>query len=1073
MDTPTTGAQADAALETASEQLPKARPEEPVTATISEEPPGGRAAPAATPGALGERYELRELLGEGGMGRVLRAFDRVLCREVALKLVRVEGDVPAERLLREARAQSRVSHDHVCRVFDAGEIEGQTYISMQLIAGPTLRQAAESLTRDEKLELVAQAADGVHAAHRCGLVHRDLKPGNIMLERRPDGSWKAYVVDFGLVRDLDASATATHAVAGTPHYMAPEQVRGAVDRIDWRADVWALGATLFELLAGKPPFGASSSAEVLVRVLRDEVQYPTHPRLPRDLRAILERCLEKEPERRYGSARELAADLRRFSDGLPVAARPAGPLQRLAKAARRNRQLTAVVATLGFGLVVLGGLLARTVWRASEREQLARRFGEEAAAVESIVRYSALLPPHDVRRERRIVRARIDAVESRAREVGELAIGPGAYAVGRGWLALGDAQRAREAFERAWAGGYRTPDTAVALGQAMAAEYRRKLYEARGITSRELRQSRERQLAADLRDPALALLRTGGSALNASPAYVEAVVALIEERWEEALGAAARAARELPWLYEAARMEGEIWLSRARAEANRGELKAAALSLEASELALGRAMDLARSDPEARSLECRRRALVLSNAAKGATSPEPLLPPLQTACDAVLEVDPDGEHALCEMGEGYVAVGTWQLDHGQDPASALGEAVRLAEEALACDEESPIAHNLLGVAAWRLAQHERKSGRDPGRWSQRATASFENSALHDPFAARCHGNRGLVLADLAQDEREAGRDPLPLLGEALQAYGDALAVDQGLATVYFNRGVAGWRAGEWCTLHGLDARPHLRGAILDYRTAYALNPSLAPAPNALGAAYNQVAIFLDASGQGDPEPEWREAERWYEEAIARRPDLPNPHYNLSSFLSDQAERARDRGQDPLPILEKARREAAACLAIDARDNRSHYRLGVVEVGIASALVDRGQDPAAQFASAERAFAKAREINPKDGVVWIGIAKLDWTRGRHLAHTGGAWDRELDRALADLERAQQLIPSSGQTRQLRAGVLLERARASSGAARERAARAALAAADDAQAHNPNLAKELDELRLEIKKLLGET
>jgi eukaryotic-like serine/threonine-protein kinase len=1068
MDTPTTGTQAV----TASDAAPE-RPAEPVTATIPEEASSSREWNAPVLGVVGERYELRELLGEGGMGRVFRAFDRVLQRQVALKLVRNDGNVPPERLLREARAQGRVSHDHVCRVFDAGELAGQAYISMQLIAGPTLRQAAESLRGDEKLELVAQAAEGLHAAHRCGLVHRDLKPGNIMLERQPDGTWKAYVVDFGLVRDLDTSVTATNVVAGTPHYMAPEQVRGAVDRIDWRADVWALGATLFELLAGRPPFGASSSAEVLVKVLRDEVEYPASPRMPRDLRAILERCLEKEPERRYGSARELAEDLRRFSSGLPVSARPAGPLQRLLKAARRNRPLTAVVVASGLALVVLGGLLARTAVRSSEREQLARRFAEEAAAVEAIVRYSALLPPHDARRERQIVRARIDAIEGRVREVGELAVGPGAYAMGRGWLALGDAERARSVLARAWEAGYRTSDTAASLGQAMAAVYRRRLYEARGVASKEARQARERQLAEELRDPALRLLRSAEPvATSASPAYVEAVIALIEERWEDALAAARRAEREVPWLYEASRLEGEVWLARARAQSNRGEPGQAAAALRESERALVRAMDLARSDPEARALECRRRQLAVGIAAKGAPSPEPLLPSLRTACEAVLEVDPDAAGSLCDLGDGYVDVGTWQLDHGQDPGRALGEAVTLAEAALACNPTEPMAYNVLGTAAWRLARFDRKSGRPTRPWSQRALDAFELAAVFDPFAVRPLGNRGLVLSDLAQDEREAGRDPLPLFAQALQAYGDALALDPGAASIYFNRGVVGWRAGEWATLHGLDARPHLRGAILDYRTAYALNPSYVQVPNALGAAHNQLAVYLDASGQGDPEPEWREAEQWYEEAIAKRPDLPNPHYNLSSFLSRKAERVEEKGGDPLPVLARARKEAAACLAIDARDNRSYYRLGIVEVETARVQIARGQDPTESLIAAEQALDRARELKPEDGVVWIGLGKLHWTRCRELLRVGGAWDRELDRALAALDRAQQLIPSSGQTREYRAGVLLERARASSGAARVRAARGAMAAADDASAHNPNIANDMVTLRMEAGKLAGD-
>lgn len=1028
--------------------------------------------PIPLPGTLTERYELRELIGQGGLGRVYRAFDQVLRRDVALKVMRDPGPEAGSRLLREARAQGRVSHDHVCRVYDAGETDGQTFVSMQLIAGPSLRQAGASLTTTEKLEVVAQAADGVHAAHRCGLVHRDLKPGNIMLERRPDGGWKAYVVDFGLVRDLDAAATATHAVAGTPHYMAPEQVRGAVDRIDWRADVWALGATLFELLSGHPPFGATSSMEVLVRVLKEEVRFPTHPRIPRDLKAILERCLEKEPERRYGSARELAEDLRRFRDGLPVSARPAGPLQRLAKAARRNWQLTAVVAASGLALLVLAGLLAATAWRARERAELARRFGEEAAAVEAIARYSALLPPHDARRERQIVRTRIDAIEHQAREIGELATGPGAYAVGRGWLALGDTERARSSLQHAWDAGYHTPDTAAALGQAMATVYRRKLYEARGISGKEMRQFRERQLAAELRDPALELLRTGGAATSTSPAYVEAVVALVEERWDEALAAARSAARDVPWLFEATRLEGEIWLTRARAQSNRGETADAADSIHQADLAIARATEMARSDPAARALECKRRQFLVSEAAtSGMVSPEPLLIPLRAACEAVLEIDPDASDALCDLSAGHQRCGAWLLDHGQDPSQVLGEAVALAEAALACNPGDPAAHRALGYSAWGLSKHERKSGRDPRPWAQRAVASFESAAVIDPFDVRPLGGLGTVLSELAQDERETGNDPLPLFAKALQAYGEALAVDPGAAAVYFNRGIAGWRAGDWATLHGLDARPHLRGAILDYRTAYALNPSLSPVPNALGAAYNQLATYLDATGQGDPEPAWKEAERWYDEAIAQRPDLPNPHYNLSSFLSRVADRARARGQDPLPILERARREAAACLAIDARDGRTHYRVGIVEVEIAQALVARGHDPTASLAAADKALSRAREIKPDDGVVWIGFGKLHWTRGRYLQRVGGAWDRELDQALAALDTAQRFIPSSGQTRQDRAAILLDRARALSGAARERAARAALAAADDAQAHNPNLAKELLVLRTEANELLG--
>ena len=1041
------------------------------TLTIDDADHPQRAIPAIASGRLAARYEVRELLGEGGMGRVFRAFDTVLRREVALKLVRHDGPLPAGRLLQEARAQSRVSHDNVCRVFDAGEVDGQAYIAMPLIHGPTLRQAAASLTMDERLELVAQAADGLHAAHRCGLVHRDLKPGNILLERRAAGVWKAYVVDFGLVRDMDAGASTVQTVGGTPHYMAPEQVRGATDRIDWRADVWALGATLFEVLCGHPPFASTSSMDVLVRVLNEEVQFPVDPRLPRDLQAILEHCLEKEPERRYGSARELAEDLRRVRDGLPVSVRPAGPWIRLVKAARRDRRLTTVALTGTLALVVLAGALARTAWRGRERAELARAFGEEVAAVEAIARYSAFLPPHDARRERAIVRGRIEAIERRTGEIGDLAAGPGAYAVGRGWLVLGDPVRARDALQRGWDAGYRTTAARQALGQALAELYRRGLYEARGIANPEMRQSQERKLAAELRDPALALLRAGGGGASEAPALVEARIALIEERWDDALAAARAASRTVPWLHEAMRLEGEIWLARAQLQTRSGENAAADASLAEAQVALARAIDHARSDPLARTAECRRQSLRIASAARSATSPEPLLAPLRQACGAALAIDPEAVEAHVLLAGGEQASGVWQLEHGQDPSAALGEAVAQAEAALACDPQLAAAHGAIGAAAWRLAQHERKSGRSPRAWSERALASLDAAALIDPYSPRYHADRGLVLSDLGQDQRYAGRDPLPLLVAAMEAYDAALVIDPSLASGYYSRGTAGWKAGEWATLHGLDARPYLQAAILDYKTAGSLNPSLVAVPNALGAAHKSLATYLDAVG-GDPAPDWKEAERWYEVAIAQRPDLVNPHYNLCFLLRALAARAIGRGQDPMPLLERARREAAACVAIDARDTRNQLQVGTVELLAAEALIDRNEDPGRSLEIAETAITRAREMDRTDGVVWVAQARLHKLRARHLLRSSGTWNAELVRGLAAIDEAQRRIPSSGQTRQIRAELLLVRAQASTGATRVKAARQALAAADDAESANPNIKGELDALRAQASALLGD-
>ncbi|HEX2685728.1 MAG TPA: serine/threonine-protein kinase, partial [Kofleriaceae bacterium] len=190
------------------------------------EPSGGE--PAAFPVTGWDRYEPVRLLGQGAMGRVFLARDLRLRREVAIKFMR--GDEPelARRFVAEARAQARVSHEHVCKVYEVGEVEGKVYIAMQHLDGRPLGDLRSELTVEQIAMLVRGAALGVSEAHRAGLIHRDLKPSNILVERTADGELRPYVMDFGLARDWNESATMTGTVLGTPLFMAPEQARGEV-----------------------------------------------------------------------------------------------------------------------------------------------------------------------------------------------------------------------------------------------------------------------------------------------------------------------------------------------------------------------------------------------------------------------------------------------------------------------------------------------------------------------------------------------------------------------------------------------------------------------------------------------------------------------------------------------------------------------------------------------------------------------------------------------------------------------------------------------------------------------------
>jgi len=314
-----------------------------------------------------ERYELGRSLGQGGMARVYQAFDRQLHRPVALKLLERADPTTLRRVLREAQAQARVRHEYVLEVYETGELGGQPFIAMYYVDGPTLMEIRNEISLEQKVRLMAQVAEGLHAAHREGLVHHDVKPSNVLVEVTPSGKLKPWVADFGIATALDGGSSIwTTVLAGTPYYIAPERLCEELD-IDLRSDIYSLGVTLYQLLTGVLPFDAPSLAEMMRQVREDQpAPLRSHvPALPRELEAIALKCLSKEPEERYPSALAVAEELWRFVDGEAVEAHtPTFPI-RVAKAAGRPRDWrTGALAAAAVLIAVLASFAVTTSVRA-------------------------------------------------------------------------------------------------------------------------------------------------------------------------------------------------------------------------------------------------------------------------------------------------------------------------------------------------------------------------------------------------------------------------------------------------------------------------------------------------------------------------------------------------------------------------------------------------------------------------------------------------------------------------------------------------------------------------------------
>jgi serine/threonine-protein kinase len=889
----------------------------PIDQTAGLSPAGARRAPGASFG----RYRDLSPLGSGGMAHVYRAYDPGLDRIVALKLLLHDDPQLAERLLFEARAQARIQHDNVCPIYEAGLEDGRPYIAMRLVAGRPLKAVGASLTVEQRLKLMKDVAEGVHAAHRVGLVHRDLKPTNIMVERTPDGGWHPYVLDFGLAREVDAPGlTQTGVVLGTPWYMSPEQARGESRGLDRRTDVYGLGATLYELLCGLPPFEGDSSIGVLVKVVQDDPVplSARSPDIPVDVQSIVMKCLEKEPPRRYDSARALAEDIGRYLDGEPTRARPSGLMQRLAKRARKNRGVVAIGAVALALVGVSAAVALRERAQARAGAQLAAEFARTIKDVEWMQRVAHLAPLHDTRQDKAVVRERLQQIQRRMREVGTAAQGPGEYALGRGQLALGAPGPALEHLQAAWSAGYRTPEAAYALGLALGALYQRELPLAASLTSPELRQKRLQEIQAIYRDPAIAYLRRSGGTDLASPEYVEGLLAFHEGRHADALAKAREAADRVPWLFEARLLQGDVHVALSRVRHETGDAEGSRKSLAEAEAAYGAAAEYARSSPAALEGLCQIGVQRMEVTLYQRGDLAPVYEATRAACERVVAADADRAEAHAKLANIHRFWANSLIYQGRDPFAALDLAAASARQAIALDPRNRRAHGNLGVISRMRAGYEQAHGLPWDKSLAQAIASLTRSVELSGADASALNDLGNAYVTRALAERDSGKDVRADLRIAVGQYDQALQRVPDFGYAHANRGDALMHVATYEVEQGLDPADSLQGALASLERSVALLPKLEGTHTRLAEA-RALESEWRLSRREDAGPALAQAREQLAEAARLNP-RPGPDVSLIAgrvALLDARNRVA-RGQPAGPPLQEAKRLLRAALAGDPK-----------------------------------------------------------------------------------------------------------------------------------------------------------
>jgi serine/threonine-protein kinase len=933
-----------------------------------------------------DRYQVLQLLGHGGMGRVYKAFDPRLKRHVALKFLIGDDPDVRSRFLQEPQAQARIDHPNVCKIYETGEVDGRPFIAMQFIDGQTLDRLSESLSLEQKLSIVREVAEGIHAAHRLGIIHRDLKPSNILVEKsESENGLHPYVMDFGLAREVSAPGlTATGTILGTPWYMPPEQVLGNVHSMDRRSDVYGLGATLYHLVCLRPPFDGSP-LEILSSILREDPVPPhrVNPAVSEELETIIMKCLEKDPSLRYDSAHALSEDLSRYLEGEAIQARPPSFTYRMSKKARKNRLAVSIGAVAALLTLLLTGMWLRARWAAAEQAALSQQIGQRVEKLEGILRNIHMLPLHDTTNEKAMVQKQLQELEHQIEEhMSTLGTGPGNYSLGRVLFAQQDYRRATEHLQEAWDTGYRTPEVAYALGRSLGALYQEALEETRGTSGKQLRKKQERAAEQKFREPALKYLQASSGLKVDSPEYVEAFISLYAKKYDLARQKAQIAFRKVPWLYEAKILEGDALMAQVYVAVDHGNYKAGVDQSFLATEAYQAAARIGQSDPDAYKGLCLAWNNILTvRVFSTGEEVEPTAQQVRLFCEQAALADSSRSDIQSAMAQGYRVWGDYLLEHGQDPRPTLNLALSAAERAIKLAPEEALGFVYAGLVCWEMGKYEVDRGGNPDPILQKSIVYLKRALDLEPDNGPALNSLGLTYLDKGNIEMYRGGNPLQTLNQSASCFLRLAKIEPQYFSATVNLGIVYGSVGEYEKDHGMDPITSLNRAIQALLQGQAINPNQVYTYRYGGYAYRDMGEY-QIHVQVDPQESFRKAIEWLQTGLKLNPEDSFQYAFLASVYLHQAERKLEQRQDPGAELELGRKAAAKATAIDSTSPIAQEIAGAADLLEARWKVANVLNPIELLQKAEATFQKAYHLNQEDAGIALRLAECSLVRAEY-------------------------------------------------------------------------------------------
>jgi serine/threonine-protein kinase len=1005
-----------------------------------------------------DRYKVLEFLGKGSTSKVYKAIDLALNRKVALKFI-LEGDSDTEkRFIREARAQAQIEHTNVCKIHEVGTYSGKYFIAMQLIEGEILSTASQKMSLEQKVLSIQQIAEALHTAHKMGIIHRDIKPSNIMVEKT-DAGWHPYVLDFGLAREIAMEGlTVTGMVLGTPAFMPPEQAWGESQKLDRRSDVYSLGGTLYYVLTNKPPY-EGNSMEVILKLSQED---PTPvrkiaPEIPRDLETIVMKCMDRNPDRRYDSAKAFSEDLERYLNGDSIQARPATVAYRVKRKIQKHKTAAALLAISTFLVLVLGGIGIYSWWRAAQQVRIAKEFMQLAENMEWRMRVARMAPLHNLSEDREQVNRKMQSILQRIQEAGSLAEGPGNYAYGRGLMELSRLDEAQKYLQKAWDAGYRTPENAYALGITLGHQYQQELEAAQRAENLSGKKSTIKDIEAKYRDRILAYLSQSQGSEPEVRDYIEGLIKFYEKKYPEAIEKA-RSAQKLWWLYEAGKLEGDVYMALGIEQFDRANYEAALKHYSDAGNSFLRAMQIARSEPALYESDCWKWLEILKvESYRAGNMKEPMDKGL-AACDLALEVDPNSAIAY---GRKAQISWRWSEDlyyRGEYSEESLNNAIQFAQSAVERKKNDSYAHFELGNSYHMKMLVDLSSGRDPKMYGTKSIEHFNTAAKLKPYSST-YNNLAIVYVDLAQYDVQHFQDPRSKLELGIQNSKKAAELLPNSVAALNTLGNAHIILSDFQIKRGIDPEETLNRAIDALTKAHYANPKHPAVFLNLATAYvnqatsglhrgrdpnnpsdraienSQRALELGGDGyatvysimgaalltkakykiyQGQEPGELKRPIEYAKKTLESGSNEGSLAYNvlLDSYFTS-ADYNLNRGKDPSQILSDARDVAQKAIS-EFPDSDLSVQAAQIEVLAAQWDLRSGRSPEKNLEKASQLIEQSLKANSKNALALAVLAEIHEAQATWFQRQNKPLDAVISDGIITCKKALDLNPSLAET-----------------------------------------------------------